>query len=210
MTAARWAWVTAAALGLALLGGAALAQENARPARVVAEAAGAGVQEVPLLLTLRVPLEDGEAITVTAPVTVSVAIEVRVAGAELVSATARPAAPAAATASGAASGAAGELVDNAGVPYAVQEARGLAFGQVTTREWGGGLRVVGELTNTGDEPVSLVIVAATFYDGDGRLLDSATGLLGANPLEPGASAPFDVLTGLEADEVGSYTLRIGP
>jgi hypothetical protein len=70
----------------------------------------------------------------------------------------------------------------------------------------GGSALYGELRNSGDQSVSTPYVYLTFYDADGKIVDSTytTGAFGL--IEPGASVPIQGSTGLEPEEWASYRI----
>jgi len=208
-------WVVAGVLALVLFG-AALGQ--AGPAGLVVGQTITVEQAVPVAVTLALPLEDGTVVTATAPITVGIALQVRIEGLNVVSVTAAGPASAAVVAASAgdapaaapAGDAAGALADLAGIPYTVETDGSVSITQVRSKESMGGsmTQLVGELRNDGDEELKYVLLTVKFYDADGNLLDIGSGAATADALGPGESSGFQVMAPVEYGEVGSYTIEV--
>lgn len=213
-------WVLAGILALGLV---ATALGQAGPAGLVQGQTITVEQAVPVAVTLALPLEDGTVVTATAPITVGIALQVRIEGLNVVSVTAAGPASAAAVAVDASAGdapaaapagdagdAAGELVDLAGIPYAVETDGPVSITQVRAKESMGGsmTQLVGELRNDGDADLKYVLLSVKFYDADGALLDIGAGAATAETLGPGESSGFQAMASVAFDEVGSYTIEV--
>jgi len=178
-------------------------------------------QAVPVAVTLALPLEDGTVVTATAPLTIGLSLQVTIEGLNVVSVTAAGPASAAAVATSvedaaapaAAEGdaaAAGELVDLAGMPYAVETDKPVSITQVRAKESMGGsmTQLVGELRNDGDEALEYVLLTVKFYDADGALLDIGAGAATQQTLGPGESSGFQAMASVPFAELGSYTIEV--
>ena len=54
-------------------------------------------------------------------------------------------------------------------------------------------RIVGELLNNGTETANIVMVYVSFYDEDGIILGSVSGMTEPSSIPPGGKAAFDIL-----------------
>lgn len=152
-------------------------------------------QVVPMLVEFAVPLDDGTTVTATAPITVHVALQVTVDGANIVAAT-TPTSTAATT-------------DDLGLAYTLDAEAGIEITEWTSYENSDGdMAVVGALRNTdAARQFSLVEFAIKFYDVRGKLVDSATASAGGRWVGPDESLSFDFdLYGIAPADVASYTV----
>lgn len=157
-------------------------------------------QVIPLTVAFAVPLDDGTTVTATAPITVHVALQVTVDGANIVAATTPTTATATATAT----------TDDLGLAYTVDADPGIEITEWTSYEnKNGDISVIGALINADpDRRVSVVNLVLKFYDDAGKLIDTATpDAAGGHWVDPGESLPFDFdLYGIAPADVASYTV----
>jgi hypothetical protein len=177
-------------------------------------------QDVPLDVVFALPQEDGTVVTVTAPITVGLTVQVTVQGPEVidVSAAARsgssdvPDTSAAKEGADAADGAAEQgsegLTDTRGIPYDVQTPEGLVLTQVNSKDMFGSTQIVGQLRNDGDESYEFILVNVSLYDADGNLIDVANGSAQAQVLDPGETTTFQSMAMTELDEIASYSVQV--
>jgi len=73
---------------------------------------------------------------------------------------------------------------------------------------GGYYHIIGEVANTGEEPLGAVEVTAELYDMDSNLIDLQVGQTLIEVLAPQKKAPFDIVAADEAlsEDIDSYTL----
>jgi hypothetical protein len=178
------------------------------------------VQDVPLDVVFALPQEDGTVMTVTAPITVGLTVQVTVQGPEVidVSAAARSGSSDAAdtsaakkdadAADGAAEQAAEGLTDTRGIPYDVQAPDGLVLTQVNSKDMFGSTQIVGQLRNDGDEAYRFILVNVSLYDADGNLIDVANGSAQAQMLDPGKTTTFQSIAMTELDGIASYSVQV--
>jgi hypothetical protein len=182
-------------------------------------------QDVPIDVVFALPQDDGTVITVTAPVTVGLAVRVTVQGPQVVdvSAAAQPAA-AGETDEGKAdtgevdAGAKGEqdepaaategLTDTRGIPYDVQTPDGLVLTQVNSKDMFGSTQIVGQIRNDSDESYRFISVNVSLYDADGNLIDVAVGGAQATELDPGETTTFQSVAMTELDNIAGYSVQI--
>jgi hypothetical protein len=172
-------------------------------------------QQVPVDVTLSLPLDDGTIVTATAPLTVGIALQVNIDGAGVVAVTAGEAEPVELAAEAAPAPAAsqpeavgGALVDLSGIPYSVQTDLPVAITQVRSQAMFGTTRLVGEIVNNGDEELRYITLMVNFYDADGKLLDMGFGSVTADTLGPGETSGLNALASVELDDVARYTIEI--
>lgn len=175
-------------------------------------------QQVPVVVTLRLPMEDGTVVTTTAPITVGVALQVKIDGVGVTSVVAGDAAPAVASAhdtteddgqsTESTESPSGQLVDLAGIPYTVDAADDIAILQVRSKESLGMTSLVGELQNNGRQTAKFVGLTVKFYDADGNLLDVGSGAATTQEIEPGGTSAFRVISSVEPGDVASYAIEI--
>ena len=74
----------------------------------------------------------------------------------------------------------------------------------------GNYRVVGEVRNTGSQPVNFVQVTATYYDQYGYVIDSRFDLTMLYVILPGRKSPFELalLDVAQSSRVSTYTLTV--
>lgn len=152
-------------------------------------------QVIPMLVEFAVPLDDGTTVTATAPITVHVALQVTVDGANIVAAT-TPTSTAG-------------TIDDLGLAYTLDTEPGIEITEWTSYENSDGdMAVVGALRNTAvDRQFSLVEFTFKFYDVRGKLVDSATASAGGRWVGPGETLPFDFdLYGIAPADVASYSV----
>jgi hypothetical protein len=179
-------------------------------------------QDVPIDVVFALPQEDGTVMTVTAPITVGLSVQVTVQGPQVVdvSAAARPAGPDSkpAGASAVAAGTKGTedetqqegkgLTDTRGIPYDVQTPEGLMLTQVNSKGSYGSTQIVGQIRNDGEETYKFILVSVSLYDADGNLIDVANGGAQAQELEPGETTTFQSIAMTELDGVASYSVQV--
>lgn len=190
-----------AAVGL-LLVGSLVVLAQAGQLRVLQPAVVTVNQAVPVSVTLG-GLVNGQQVTLTAPMTMQVALQIRLDGAGVaVAAQAVGAAQPAAASSGAV------LSDARGVSYRVDVGAPFQLTQVASTENSlGWLSIVGEIKNTGPTTLQYVKALVTFYK-DGKLVQVGEGYSKLDQIAPGQSAPFEVPTMIEADQVNAYTVQV--
>lgn len=170
-------------------------------------------QQVPVQVTLALPLDDGTVVTATAPLTVAISLQIAVDGANVVAAAAGEAVPAvgeAAPAAGSAiKSAAPSGVDAEGRSYVLEPGKGMEIASVySSINSLGGIQVVGELTNVSDAEMKYVEVVGTFYDANGTVVLVETTYADLDTIAPGQSSPFKIMALREtAVPVASYRIQ---
>jgi hypothetical protein len=170
-------------------------------------------QQVPVEVTLALPMDDGTVITATAPITVGVSLQVKIDGAQVVAVTSAEAEPAAATieAVPVAEESAGEGVDAEGRTYTLEPDEGIEIAGVNSSANPlGGIEVVGEITNVTEDNMGRVEINGTFYDIDGNVVIVETTYAALETLQPGQSSPFKIFSMGDAAKVASYKLQAQP
>ncbi|MFN8463983.1 MAG: FxLYD domain-containing protein [Caldilineaceae bacterium] len=177
-------------------------------------------QDVPIDVVFALPQEDGTVMTVTAPITVGLSVQVTVQGPQVVdvSAAARPSDSTVSKASDAEDGGkktanaaepdAEALADTRGIPYDVQTPDGLVVTQVNSKGSYGSTQIVGQIRNDGEETYKFILVSVSLYDADGNLIDVANGGAQAQELEPGETTTFQSIAMAEVDGVASYSVQV--
>lgn len=175
-------------------------------------------QQVPVTVTLLLPMEDGTVVTTTAPITVGIALQVKIDGTGVTSVVAGEAAPAVVSAhettegdgqsSAVTESPSGQLVDLEGIPYTVEAAKDIAILQIRSKESLGMTSLVGELQNNGRQTAKYVALTVKFYDADGNLLDVGSGAATSPEIEPGGTSAFRVISSVEPTDVASYAIEI--
>lgn len=174
-------------------------------------------QQVPVDVTLALPQQDGTVVTTTVPLTVGIALQVKIDGAGVVSVLAGE--PEQATTSQASTGTEagasaapapreGQLLDLAGVPYTVSSNGDISLLQIRSKDSAGMTMVIGELRNDGDQPASYVELTIKFYDAGGNLLDVGDGYATTEEIAPGESSAFRVLGPVKFQDIASYAVEI--
>lgn len=179
-------------------------------AGVVGVAAQASFRLLPTVVTVNqvVPTNvsltgvvNGQAVTLTAPINVTVAMQIKlepagvtVAGQPVASA------PAAATPT--------TQRDARNVPYRVDARPPLALLSATSSvnglEW---VQIVGEIQNTGAETLQYVKAIVTFYK-DGKIVGTTDGYTSLDQLAPGQSSPFQAISTLGDDQINAYMIQL--
>lgn len=161
-------------------------------------------QAVPVNVTLG-GIVGGQQVTLTAPMTMNVALQVRLEGrgATVTAASAAPApAGAAATSSG------GVMRDSRGLQYKTDVRLPFELMQVSSAvNVFGTASVVGEIRNAGAQEMQFVKAIVTFYQ-DGKIVQVGEGYTKLAQLAPGQSSPFDVMTQLDIDDFNAYTVQV--
>lgn len=164
-------------------------------------------QQVPVEVSVAVPVEGGDSITATVPMTVNVALRVSVKGPNVVWAE-----PLSETAPEVAIGEGqpdGQMVDASGIPYQVESQSNMKVLQVgTTTSRFGDFVVMGEVENTGSDNIRYAKAVATIYDSEGRMIVVDFAHLDVTDIEPGNSSPFEVFIEEDVSDMASYTVRI--
>lgn len=196
-----------------LLAGLAIAQTGsfaglAQPILVTIE------QAVPVDVTVAIQQADDTVVTATVPLTVGINLQIKIDGASVVAvepaADAEPAVVAAETVVNEQESAPedGQLLDAAGIPYAVQAPDDLVITQVTSKSTFNSTSIVGQIENVGDQTYSFIILSAPLYDADGVLLDVGGGAASTSELAPGKKTAFTILATVPYGNVASYELQI--
>lgn len=198
------------AILLALAGGAAIAQTGVlagltQPFVVSIE------QQVPVEVTLALPMEDGAVITATAPLTVGVSLQVKIDGAQVVAVTVGDAEPAAIEATEAEGEIAG--TDDAGLTWSLLSEN--SDPQIGLEDWtgytapDGDFEVAGRLRNLDTaRRFSLATLELRFYDADGDLVRAETVSASGHWVDPGGFIAFDTGTTLRVADAARYTIRV--
>lgn len=155
-------------------------------------------QQVPVEVTLALPMDDGAVITATAPITVGVSLQVKIDGAQVVAVAIGDTEPAVATVeesapAGAAN--ANEGVDAEGRAYTLEPGEGIEIAGVSSSVNSmDGIELVGEITNIGEEDLKAVEIVVTFYGEDDSIVLVENTYAKLDTLAPGQSSPFKVMT----------------
>lgn len=167
-------------------------------------------QQVPVEVTLALPMDDGTVITATAPITVGVSLQVKIDGAQVVAVTSAEAEPAAATVEAApvAEEGVNEGVDADGRSYTLEPGEGIEIAGVNSSiNSMDGIELVGEITNIGKEDLETVEIVVTFYGEDGSIVLVENTYAKLDTLAPGQSSPFKVMTIGETVPVVRYRVQ---
>jgi hypothetical protein len=197
----RRALLAVVAAVVLLLVGSLLALAQSAQLRLLQPAVVTISQAAPVMVTLG-GIVNGQQVTLTAPMTMNVAVQVRLDGAgAAVAASAAPAAqPAASTGT--------VMTDGRGVPYRVDVGAPFQLTQVTsTANSLGWISIVGEIKNTGPDTLQYVKALVTFYK-NGKIVQVGEGYTKLDQIAPGQSAPFEVITMVAADQVNAYTVQV--
>ncbi len=166
-------------------------------------------QQVPVDVTLALPQADGAVVTATAPITVDIALQVKIDGAGVVSVVAGEAEPAKALVE--ATAPSGTSLDKEGRTYTTEVPEGLEITQLESKVNAlDDIELIGEVRNTGDAALEYVEVVATFYGADGSIVEVASTYLDLDMLEPGQAAPFKMLPNVPGADVTEYKLQVKP
>lgn len=189
-------WVFVGVVGLLLVGGAGVvAQSSLRLLPTVVTVN----QTVPTNVTLT-GVVNGQAVTLTAPVNVSVSMQIRMESTgAVVAGQVAAAQPAAQIAT---------QYDARNMAYRVDARPPLALLSATSNVNGlGWLEIVGEIQNNGAEPLQYVKAIVTFYK-DGKVVETGNGYTSLDQLAPGQSSPFQVISTLKPDQVNAYMVQL--
>lgn len=163
-------------------------------------------QAVPVNVTVG-GVVGGQVVTLTAPMTMNVAVQVQLVGraAAVVAAQAAPAQPA----PSAPATAAGTIYhDSRGIPYKLDVRAPYQLTQIESSVDGlGEVNIIGEIRNTGPDTLQYVKAIITFYK-DGKIIDLGEGYTKLDRLTPGQSSPFMVPTSMKPDQVHAFTVQI--
>lgn len=157
-------------------------------------------QVVPTNVTLT-GVVNGQAVTLTAPVNVTVAMQIKL---ESTGATVAgqpgASAPIVATPT--------TQRDARNIPYRVDTRPPLALLSATSNVNGlGWVEIVGEIQNTGAETLQYVKAVVTLYK-DGKVVDTTDGYASLDQLAPGQSSPFQAISTLEDSQVNAYMIQL--
>lgn len=158
-------------------------------------------QVVPTTITMAGVI-NGQAVTLTAPVNVTVAMQIKLdnTGAAVTTQT---------TAQQNAMPAPAETqYDSRNVPFRTDARPPLVLVQVDSNLSGYGDKalIVGEIQNSGTQDMQFVKAIVTLYK-DGKIVSSAEGYTSLDQLAPGQSSPFRVLTQLSGDQFNAYAVQ---
>lgn len=156
-------------------------------------------QTVPTNVTLT-GVVNGQALTLTAPVNVSVSMQIRLESTGVVVAgqVAAPQ-PAAQIAT---------QYDARNMAYRVDARPPLALLSATSNVNGlGWLEIVGEIQNDGAESLRFVKAVVTFYK-DGKVVETGNGYTSLDQLAPGQSSPFQLMSTLKPEQANAYLIQL--
>lgn len=164
-------------------------------------------QQVPVEVSVAVPMEGGDSITATVPMTVNVALRVSVEGPNVV--WAEPIGETEPEVTISEGQPEGQLVDASGIPYQVESPSNMKVLQVgtTTTQWGDFV-VMGEVENIGSDNIRYAEAVATIYDSKRQMIAVTSGYLDVTEIEPGNSSPFEVFFEEDISDMAGYTVRI--
>ncbi|HRW50910.1 MAG: FxLYD domain-containing protein [Actinobacteria bacterium] len=171
-------------------------------------------QAVPVDVTVAIPQADDTVVTATVPLTIGVNLQIKIDGASVVAvepaADAEPVVVAAEAVVDEQESASddGQLLDAAGIPYAVQAPDDLVITQVTSKSTFNSTSIVGQIENVGDQTYSFIMLSAPLYDANGVLLDVGGGAASTSELAPGKKTAFTILATVPYGDVASYELQI--
>lgn len=165
-------------------------------------------QAVPADVTLAIPQDDGTILTTTVPITVGVNLQIAIDGAGIVSV--EPAASAEEPVVDVEQiDPTGDQIDSAGRPYSVEIPEAIALEQVeSSTNVLEKLEIIGDLTNTGDQPLKYTELIVTLFDADGTILGVETTYAKLQTIEPGQTSPFRLMATAAGDDVASYRIQI--
>ncbi len=155
-------------------------------------------QVVPTTVTM-MGVVNGQAVTLTAPINVAVAMQIKLE-------------PTGATVTGQPSAAAATAPttqnDSRGIPYRVDTRPPLALLSATSSVNSlGWIEIVGEIQNTGAESLQYVKAIVTLYK-DGKVIGTMDGYTSLDQLAPGQSSPFRATSALKGDQVNAYMIQL--
>ncbi|MBW7881663.1 MAG: hypothetical protein H3C34_03330 [Caldilineaceae bacterium] len=170
--------------------------------------------EEPVTVTSTTMTAAGEAITVTTPLTLNVAVRIDVTGPDIVEvvsdgATASSVELFVAEPEPAPDGSGG-FVDSSGHIYTVEAPDGVTVGQIQSKESFIGTEVFGRLTNDTDATLRFVQITVQFFDNAGTLLGVDTGFANLDEVASGQSSPFQVQSLVDYSDVAGYAVQVEP
>jgi len=164
-------------------------------------------QQVPVEVSVAVPVEGGASITATVPMTVNVALRVSVEGPNVV--WAEPLGETEPEVTISEGQPDGQMVDASGIPYQVEAPSTMKVLQAqAVEDQFGDLAVIGEVQNVSDSEISYAEVAVALYDDEGQMLDVETIYLDITTLPPGGISTFRQVFRTDVSTVASYSVRI--
>lgn len=160
-------------------------------------------QAVPVMIEAPV-MVDGEMVTVTAPLTVMVGLQVEVTGATV---KALPAAPATVVVT---NSVAGDLTDDLGTPYTIED----IDPDIALEGWTAYIRpngwwaVAGDILNEHkNQRFSIIDFRLRFYK-DGELVGVENFAASGRWVDPGERMPFETTTTMQPGDFDTYTMTI--
>lgn len=168
-------------------------------------------QVVPADVTLAIVQGDGAVVTTTVPITVGVSLQIKIDGATVVAVAPAAAEPATVAVAAVEVAAAGDQVDAAGRAYSTELAENITLDQIeSSLNALDKLEIIGDITNTGDEPLKYVQLIATLYAEDGSILGVETAYSSLDTISPGQTSPFRLMAMSVVDgaSVASYRIQI--
>lgn len=197
-----------AAIALVLLVGA-LAFAQGSPLAGLAQPIVINIEQaVPVDVTLALPQADGTVVTATAPITVGVALQIKLDSTQVVAVT-KPETTTNATVS---ADAMANQVDSLGLPWRLAESTDPL---IEIASWEGyqnqddKFAVVGRLKNLDQKrKFSLAEITIRFFDADGNMIDVSDGSASGHWVEPGEYTNFEFDTYTDLADVASYTVEI--
>lgn len=163
-------------------------------------------QAVPAEVTITLPNADGETITTTVPLTVSVNLRVNVSGPQIANVVAlNSITPTIHIVED------GSATDELGLPYELLPGdENLSLTDwVTFSNEHDRFAFAGEVLNiTTAEELSIIDIVVHLYRPDGRLISVDTAVAGSRLVRPNESVRFDGSSPIPADQVGSYEIEI--
>lgn len=192
----KLSWIFVGVVGLLLVGGVGVvAQSSLRLLPTVVTVN----QTVPTNVTLT-GVVNGQAVTLTAPVNVSVAMQIRLESTGAVVAGQVATTPPAAQIA--------TQYDARNMAYRVDARPPLSLLSATSNVNGlGWLEIVGEIQNIGAEPLQYVKAIVTFYK-DGKIVATADGYTSLDQLAQGQSSPFQVISTLKPEQANAYMVQL--
>lgn len=163
-------------------------------------------QAVPVNVTLG-GLVGGQMVTLTAPMTMNVALQVRLEGRGATVTAVGQAAPAQVAAVAASPGTV--YNDGRGIPYKAEVPSPFVLTQLTSRINSLDMtEIVGEIKNAGPEKVKKPEIIVTFYK-DGKIVSVDRGYMMLDELTPGQSSPFQLMaTSVGPGQMNAYTIQL--
>lgn len=156
-------------------------------------------QVVPTNVTVT-GIVNGQAVTLTAPINVAVAMQIKLEPTGATGTGQPSAAPAAATPA--------TQSDARGIPYRVDARPPLALLSATSSVNGlGWIDIVGEIQNTGSGSLEYVKAIITLYK-DGKVVGTMDGYTSLDQLAPGQSSPFRATSTLKGEQVTAYMVQL--